>query len=1054
MGDKNILPRNDVVYQSKDEAVQAMKQNVLGLAYGEQGICKYVDPSNPDVVGIIQGVGTGTASQPTVIINQEGTAYQRGMNPPTDESQWWIDTRMTGLSLDEDSILQKIYGYIQNMNNRLEKIEYAFNFGMDCGDTKFTVDDSLMSLSTVKPKTIDEILDDEHVPSWDDYSGPAKLIEGKDGDPKAWVDQLYPNVRHFCIKHDTSENLANYVPRDWELIGCDDLKCVYIGYDGKYLKITGTAGGDNPDPENPDPTKPMEYLDLLTEDKNVTIRMKASADGNIRVYNAAEDDESIVQAGGAGSGERNKGLVISMVYAGKPNATKSTFGICSHSFVELFNGSENDINLRGLSLQIGTTSTNWNVIPLKGIVRPGHCFLIRCNACADPASEKCLINIDKYDLDAPTAYMNCNGVKLYLCVGTDPCTVDNPWTNVSGASLPDNYIDLVGLRKRLKSGEAYGDGAGQFPNINGFETVCADVLDETMGAFRCNLLDIYANAKTKVTYGDTNNNQIDFRSFDYNSNVVTPYPEVMYKPWTRADGKLTMYRTFTKISEEAPDMVTIAIGSEATTRTFNWISREFNRQYLYYREAGVANWTQIESGQDADHANIRVNAADGTQFMTHKVVVEGLTAGKTYEYKVGRPGFISDEYTFEVNTASTSNTGSFKFVQISDQQGWVFSEYSPWGYAFKNILKLENNGMTNKFPANDNGIHFFVNTGDMSQNGSRPSEWLDYYHQADPYFPFVPQMNTVGNNDLCPSEDGSAAKALSTSFVYYYNYQMDKTNPQKDSKGDRMRSVYGFDYGCAHFICLNSNEWIEDQKAWFTAHITAVKARPNPPAWIIVYVHDAPFNITTSTDPQALPGKDTGHRDSPINDATNGTYTKRYAWSRLFEDNGVDLVLSGHKHTYSRTYPLKEDRSEITIAGWNVADPRLPVNYLVPLTQAADDGGKTTFTQQKGFIPYCMCQATGFKLSSNKDVPAANVSWLASYFPGSGGKSSKAQMYPTYIVYEITPTQITMKAMQVKNVCNGGKFFDSYGLGEPGVTKLDEITSTEIDRFVFKKPAE
>lgn len=798
----------------------------------------------------------------------------------------------------------------------------------------------------------------------------------------------------------------------------------------------------------------MEYLDLLTEDKNVTLRMKASSDGNVRFYNAAEDDETIVQATGAGSGERNKGLVISMIYAGKPNGTKTTSGICSHSFIELFNGSDNDINLRGLSLQLGTTTTNWSVIALKGIVRPKHCYLIRCNACADPKSEACLIKIDKYDLDAPTSYINCNGLKAYLCVGTDPCTVNNPWTNVSGASLPDNYIDLVGVRKRLKTGESYGDGASQYPNINGFETACADVLDETMGAFRCNLLDIYANASSRVTYGDSNNNQIDFRAFDYNSSVVTPYPDKMYKPWTRSDGALTMYRTFTKISTEYPDMITMSLGLVPTTRTFNWVSSDFSRQYLYLKRPEVEDsWLQIESGKTPDHSNIRVNAADGTQFMTHKVVVEGLEPGGNYIYRVGRPGFMSDEYNFHIDQLGTDPAGSFKFVQVTDQQGWIFSEYSPWGHAFHEMIKNENGNVKNSFPNSpSSGVHFLLNTGDMTQNGSRPSEWLDYYHQCDPCLPFVPQMNTVGNNDLCPSEDGSAAKALSTSFVYYYNYQMDKTNPQKDSSGNRMRAVYGFDYGCAHFISINSNEWIEAQKSWFLAHIAEVKARTTPPKWIIVLIHDAPFNITTSTDPQALPGKDTGHRDSPINDATNGVYTKRYEWSRLFEDNGVDVVLSGHKHTYSRTYPLKEDRTEINISGWNIADPRLPVNYLVPLTQASDDGGKTTFTQQPGFIPYIMSQSTGFKLSSNKDVPAANISWLASYFPGVSGKSVKAQMYPTYTVWEVTPEQITMKAMQVKNVCNGGKLFDPYGLGEPGITKLDQITATEIDRFVFKKP--
>ncbi|MGM9531347.1 hypothetical protein [Intestinibacter sp.] len=40
----------------------------------------------------------------------------------------------------------------------------------------------------------------------------------------------------------------------------------------------------------------------------------------------------------------------------------------------------------------------------------------------------------------------------------------------------------------------------------------------------------------------------------------------------------------------------------------------------------------------------------------------------------------------------------------------------------------------------------------MTQNGMRPSEWLDYYNQASSYLPNIAQMNTVGNNDLCPGK--------------------------------------------------------------------------------------------------------------------------------------------------------------------------------------------------------------------------------------------------------------------------------------------------------------
>ena len=50
----------------------------------------------------------------------------------------------------------------------------------------------------------------------------------------------------------------------------------------------------------------------------------------------------------------------------------------SHSFIELYNFRDNDLNLKGLYLWYRAKAGSWESLPLKGIVPAKHSFLIRC----------------------------------------------------------------------------------------------------------------------------------------------------------------------------------------------------------------------------------------------------------------------------------------------------------------------------------------------------------------------------------------------------------------------------------------------------------------------------------------------------------------------------------------------------------------------------------------------------------------------------------------------------------------------------------------------------
>ena len=87
-------------------------------------------------------------------------------------------------------------------------------------------------------------------------------------------------------------------------------------------------------------------------------------------------------------------------------------------------------------------------------------------------------------------------------------------------------------------------------------------------------------------------------------------------------------------------------------------------------------------------------------------------------------------------------------------------------------------------------------------------------------------------------------------------------------------TVYFIDYQGARFISLDSNSEKEIQVKWLRQVLES-----NPNRWTIVTFHHPVFS----------PGSD---RDNP---------EIRHLWKPLLDEFKVDLVLSGHDHTYART---------------------------------------------------------------------------------------------------------------------------------------------------------
>jgi hypothetical protein len=137
----------------------------------------------------------------------------------------------------------------------------------------------------------------------------------------------------------------------------------------------------------------------------------------------------------------------------------------------------------------------------------------------------------------------------------------------------------------------------------------------------------------------------------------------------------------------------------------------------------------------------------------------------------------------------------------------------------------------------------------------------------------------------------------------------DVINQFKDCAGDRFpaQANYSFDYGDVHFLCLDSNEYVDptdsDLQTWIASDLSSTDA-----IWKIVVFHHPCFN------------------------AGGEHYTEQHmrVLAPLLEAQGVDLTLHGHEHTYQRTQPLKFVPTDVSKASkTNSKDRRIPGTFTV-----------------------------------------------------------------------------------------------------------------------------
>jgi hypothetical protein len=239
----------------------------------------------------------------------------------------------------------------------------------------------------------------------------------------------------------------------------------------------------------------------------------------------------------------------------------------------------------------------------------------------------------------------------------------------------------------------------------------------------------------------------------------------------------------------------------------------------------------------------------------NRVNVTGLQANTAYTYQLGDgKGDWSIEYT-----TKTANPNSFSYIVFGDPQVSSQTFGNNWNNTLALALKV------------DPAVAFMASTGDNINNNSPANTAKAQYN----YF-FTPQQ-TFSSLPLAPCM-GNHEGSTTANFDYY-------NPPNADSAQN-----YWYRYGDALFMVWNVNYGTPADMQTFLQD--SIKANPDA-TWRVLNFH---YDVYGNGADHALSdGKD--YRD---------------AFVPVIDQFGIDVVINGHDHSYSRSYPMKYSGSPTT----------------------------------------------------------------------------------------------------------------------------------------------
>lgn len=293
-----------------------------------------------------------------------------------------------------------------------------------------------------------------------------------------------------------------------------------------------------------------------------------------------------------------------------------------------------------------------------------------------------------------------------------------------------------------------------------------------------------------------------------------------------------------------------------TSMVVKWRTNSSNNSAVYYGTS-VSNLNQI--------------VTDASSVTDHEIEITGLDPNTKYYYAIG-------------TTTDTifGNGDAENYFYTLPNFGKRDQKYRFWVLGDAGTANSNQRAVRDAYYGFTSGTYTngIIQLGDNAYSDGTDSEYQPAMFE-DMYENMLRQSvawSTLGNHDERSTDP------VAETGVYYDIYTL-PTAGEAGGLPSGYEGYYSFDYGNVHFICLNSEldpdstgtmtQWAKDDIMNTTQE------------WIVAFWHRPPYSK--------------GSHDS---DSEGSLEDMRRQVLPILEKYGVDLVLTGHSHSYERSYFL------------------------------------------------------------------------------------------------------------------------------------------------------
>lgn len=318
--------------------------------------------------------------------------------------------------------------------------------------------------------------------------------------------------------------------------------------------------------------------------------------------------------------------------------------------------------------------------------------------------------------------------------------------------------------------------------------------------------------------------------------------------------------------------IVLTVGQTEQSRALGWYTTgSAPEQVQLSKDRSFDDAHRIVNVPAALAANV-TNEAKAVAASNGKAYLDSLAANTTYYYRINETGTGNSSPVYSFRTGNFGNN-DFDFLFFGDPQIGSSGDPVRDGDGWADTLAVAKALTPN--------AELLVSGGDQVNTANNENEWKHFLRPDE--LRQIPWAATIGNHDVGGAgyeQHFALPDTIDRSDALYG----DKTKKATTSGGD-----YWFTYKGVLFIDLNSNAY-KAANGSDPAHVEFVRKT--------IAEHSAGTKHTVLVYHHAIYSP-----AAHANDSDN--IQRRVDFTTEFSNLGVDLVLQGHDHSYSRSYAIK-----------------------------------------------------------------------------------------------------------------------------------------------------